>query len=277
MFHPLRRATTKFRSLLTPALSAASARKQKRPGFPGPICRADREPVALRLFLLFLGPEIERAAVHAIAQPGRLGAVVEDVAEMPAAFLAMHLGAGHKEAAVDRGLDRPVHRLIKTRPAAAAVELAVALEQRGAAAGAVIGAGIVFLVERAGAGPLGAVLAQHLKLLRRQLPAPLVLAHRDIELLVLRHPSPFRVVAPNIGPGAAEVKRLDVRTRFEQRFWDCNRPLRPSLANDKAEPKRPFSTATIRAEYRSCAASVIDCSARRLPFEVLRLAAFNNG
>ena len=43
------------------------------------------------------GPEDEREAVDAVALAGRLGAVVEDMAEVPAAAAAMFLGARHAE------------------------------------------------------------------------------------------------------------------------------------------------------------------------------------
>ena len=112
------------------------------------------------------GMKIERDAVHAIAQPGRLRSVVEDMAEMAAAALAMHLGASHEKAAVALGFDRVFKRLVKARPAGAAVEFGRGLEQRLAAPGAMIDARIVVLVERAGAGALGAVLTQNPVLLR---------------------------------------------------------------------------------------------------------------
>src|SRR5207302_4539237 len=51
------------------------------------------------------GLERERDAIHAVAQPGRLGPVLEDMPEMPAAASAMHLGAAHEKAAVGLGLD----------------------------------------------------------------------------------------------------------------------------------------------------------------------------
>ena len=48
----------------------------------------------------------------------------------------MHLGAHHAVAAVGRGLDRARHRVVEARPAGAALELELRLEQRLVAAGA---------------------------------------------------------------------------------------------------------------------------------------------
>src|SRR5216683_931556 len=132
------------------------------------------------------GVEVERYAVHAIAQPGRLRPVLEDMAEMPAAPAAMHLGAGHEEAAVGVGLDHILERRREARPAGAAVELGGGVEQGLAAAGAVIDPGAVLLVERARAGALGAVLAQYPILLGREAPAPFLVAQRHLEILARR-------------------------------------------------------------------------------------------
>src|SRR5579862_1154720 len=131
----------------------------------------------------FAGVERERDAVHAIALAGRLRPIVEDMAEMPAATPAVHFGARHEERAVAFGFDRILERRPKAWPAGAAVELRVGREERLAAAGAMIDAGAVFLVERARPGALGAVLAQYLVLFGGQPPAPLLIAQRDLESL----------------------------------------------------------------------------------------------
>src|ERR1700726_4588680 len=106
------------------------------------------------------------------------------MAEMAAAAAAMHLGAGHEKAAVGVGLDHLFERRREARPAGAAVELRAGVEQGLAAAGAVVDPGAVLLVERARAGALGAVLAQHPVLLGRQAFAPLLVAQRHLECLV---------------------------------------------------------------------------------------------
>src|SRR4051794_34702442 len=50
-------------------------------------------------------PEVAGGAVHAVAQPRRLRAIIEDVAEKAAATRAMPLGAGNEQRVVGRGLD----------------------------------------------------------------------------------------------------------------------------------------------------------------------------
>src|SRR6185312_7235116 len=81
--------------------------------------------------------QLQRCRVDAVAQPGRPGAVGEDMAEMAAAFGAEHRGADHAVAdvalLVDMALDRG---LGEARPAAAGIELGVGFEQHIAAAGA---------------------------------------------------------------------------------------------------------------------------------------------
>src|SRR6516164_339274 len=134
--------------------------------------------------------KVKRRPIHAIAQPGGLRAIVENVAEMAAAAAAMHLGAGHEEAAVGLRLDRLLDRRRKARPSRSAVELGIGGEQRLAATGAVVDALAVFLVERARAGALGAVLAQNLILGGRQLALPLLLVHHDREFPRRRMLSP---------------------------------------------------------------------------------------
>src|SRR5689334_19361699 len=85
--------------------------------------------VADILCLLFVaalpGLELERDAIQAVAQAGGRRAVLEDMAEMPAAARAMHLRARIDEMEVGRGLDRAFLRGKKARPAGAAVELGV--------------------------------------------------------------------------------------------------------------------------------------------------------
>src|SRR5437762_8678665 len=133
----------------------------------------------------FLLLEGERRAVHAVALAGRRRAVGKDVAEMAAALGAVHLGAAHEEAAVGRCAHGAGQRLPERGPARAAFELGAGIEQRRAAAGAAEGALALLLIERAGAGALGAVLAQHLVLLRIERLAPLLVAFLDGERLGL--------------------------------------------------------------------------------------------
>src|SRR5271165_2380267 len=85
----------------------------------------------------------------------------------------MHLRARHAPASVDRRLDRALHRRVEARPAGAALEFGLALEQRLAAAGAGEYAGTLLVVESAAARPFGAVLAHHGILLGGQQGPPL--------------------------------------------------------------------------------------------------------
>src|SRR5690349_3577904 len=102
--------------------------------------------------------ELHRDAVHAEALTGRPRAVLEDVAQMPAAVRAMHFGAGHEPGAVGRGFGRTVQRLPEARPSGAALVFRVRGVERLAAAGARERAFALLWIERARAGALGAVL-----------------------------------------------------------------------------------------------------------------------
>src|SRR5262249_34062882 len=102
----------------------------------------------------------------------RRRAVLEHVPEMAATAAAAHLGTHQAIAAVARGFDRAWHRIVKARPACAALEFRLRHEQRLAAAGADEGAGALLVVQRAAAGTLGAVPAHHLVLLGREQAPP---------------------------------------------------------------------------------------------------------
>src|SRR5262249_17118912 len=67
---------------------------------------------------LGLGEELERGRVDAVAQAGRRGAVVEDVAEVGAAVVAHHLDPRLAPRVVGLALDlRRGERLVEARPA----------------------------------------------------------------------------------------------------------------------------------------------------------------
>jgi hypothetical protein len=123
--------------------------------------------------------EFQRHAVHAIAQAGRLRAVVEDVAEMAAAAMARDRSPRHAERAVGRFVDRLVERRPKARPAGAAFEFGLRREQRKVAAGTGERAVAMLLEQFAGERPLGAFLAQHVVLGRRQKLVPLLVGVGD--------------------------------------------------------------------------------------------------
>src|SRR3981081_4055455 len=125
----------------------------------------------------------QRKAVHAVAQPGRLRPIVEDVTEMAAAGAEVNFGPQHPEGPVFGLADGVLERLVKARPAGAALEFRLRGEQRQVAAGAGEDALAMLLEQRARTRALGALLAQNLILLRRQLRAPFRIGLFDFEFL----------------------------------------------------------------------------------------------
>src|SRR3984893_15513848 len=140
--------------------------------------------------------EYQRKAVHAVAQAGRLRPIVENVTEMAAAAAAVDFGPQHPKGAVFGLADGVVERLIKTRPAGAALEFRLRGEQRQVAAGAGEDALAMLLEQRARSRTLGALLAQDLVLLRRQLRAPFRIGLLDLEFL--------RGFLPGLGRGSPQ-------------------------------------------------------------------------
>ena len=103
--------------------------------------------------------------VHAVAQTRRRRAVVEDVAEMAAAAAAMNFGAGHAEDLIDGGptaLSSGCQKLGQPVP----LSNLVSDENSGRSQPAQAKVPAASRIERAGAGALGAMLAQH-RVLRR--------------------------------------------------------------------------------------------------------------
>src|SRR6202171_115623 len=127
--------------------------------------------------------EYQRKAFHAVAQAGRLRPIVENVTEMATAAAAGDFGTPDTEGTVFGLADRVVEPLIKTRPAGAALEFRLRGEQRQVAAGAGEDALAMLLEQRARSRTLGALLAQDVILLRRQLRAPFRIGLFDLELL----------------------------------------------------------------------------------------------
>ena len=112
--------------------------------------------------------------------PRRPGAVLENVPQVPLAPRAVHLGSFHAEGPVGGGLNRVRHWRPEARPSGAAVELRLRCEQLLATARASENPVAVFLVQRARPGPLGAVLSQHLKLLRASVSRAIPLRLWDV-------------------------------------------------------------------------------------------------
>src|SRR5215813_9990105 len=125
--------------------------------------------------------ELERRGVDAVALPGRLRAVVEDVPEVRVAPRAVHLGPAHEEARVLLGLDRLRRgRLEVRRPAGAGVELVIRAEERLTTAHAAVRAAIVVVPVHAAECALGTVRAYHLELVVSKLLAPLLVGLADL-------------------------------------------------------------------------------------------------
>src|SRR5690349_2124695 len=125
--------------------------------------------------------QVERAGVDAVALAGRAGAVREHVPEVAAAGPARHFRADHPVAAVLVNLDvRVLPGLGEARPAGAGIELGVRAEQLGSAARAAVDPVVLHVHVAAGERPLGALLAQDLVLLRRELLTPLLICLLDL-------------------------------------------------------------------------------------------------
>src|SRR6186997_303947 len=116
----------------------------------------------------------QRNGVDAEAQPARWRPVGKHVAQVRVADVAGRLDALHAVAFVEViSDDALLERLREARPTRAAVELARRVEQRRAAADAVVAAGREQRAHLGAEGPLGAFLARDLVLLGRELRSPL--------------------------------------------------------------------------------------------------------
>ena len=139
------------------------------------------------------GLKLQRHAVHAVAKTGRTRTVGEDVAQVTAAVRAVHFGARHEMAAVFGRLDGTFERQPEARPTGPAFELGVRGEQAAVRMRHKRIAVTLFLVQRTRSGALGAVLAQHLKLARRERLLPLLFGLLHRKGLVFHNVSlPFR-------------------------------------------------------------------------------------
>src|ERR1700680_4375230 len=80
------------------------------------------------------GLERHGDAVHAIAKTGRGRSIVEHMAEMSAAAVAVDLGPLHRQKRVVRGADGAIEGLPEARPTGPAVELGLGGKQGQVAA-----------------------------------------------------------------------------------------------------------------------------------------------
>jgi len=125
--------------------------------------------------------EVQSIAVHAIAQAGGRGAVVEHVAKMGVALRAAYLRARHGIGLVlVQANGVIVHRSIEAWPSRAGIVFGLGGEKRAAAGHAAIEAFALVVPIGAGEGTLGAVLARDVILLGRQVLAPLLVGFLDL-------------------------------------------------------------------------------------------------
>src|SRR5688572_4862908 len=159
---------------------------------PPPRSPSARDPLVRGSNLGVLWDELERGAVVAPALVGGRRAVVEEVAVVAAAALAVVFGARVDEEEVFLGLEYARNGSEERRPARAGLVFHFGSEERQVAARAGKDARALLGVERAGTGALGRLFAQHLVgEVVRQTFLPLVL--RKLERLRWRgHVKPGR-------------------------------------------------------------------------------------
>jgi hypothetical protein len=107
---------------------------------------------------LRVGTEGQCDTVHAVAQAGRARPIVEHVAKVPAAEVAVNLGPYHQQAAVSGRAYGIIERLPEAGPSRAAVKLGVRRKEWVPATRTIKLAVPGLLVERAGARPLRGLL-----------------------------------------------------------------------------------------------------------------------
>jgi len=108
------------------------------------------------------------------------------MAEMGAAVVAGHFGAGYAKAVIGVLVDQVcIGGRMKAWPAAASVEFCLGTEKRRAAADAAVGAGLVAIPVFAGKGTLGALAAGDVELVVVQLFAPFGIGFFDFRHVVL--------------------------------------------------------------------------------------------
>ena len=113
--------------------------------------------------------ELQGNAIHTVAQSGWRRAVFKDVAKMPTAAPAMHLGAFHPQTPVGFGAHRAFDLTPETRPSGSALELGLRLEKRKFAAGADEDAHAMFVNQRTAAGRFRILMPEHLILSGREI------------------------------------------------------------------------------------------------------------
>src|SRR5664279_5620448 len=124
---------------------------------------------------LLFSVQCKRCRIDAKAQSGGFWAVLENMAEVGVAIGAAHFDAIHAELVLVAVFEHIfADRLPEAGPAGAGFELGFRIEQRRATAHAAVDAEVMAIPIFAGEGGLGAALAAHFILFRRQFFAPFV-------------------------------------------------------------------------------------------------------
>ena len=153
--------------------------------------------------------EDQRYTIDAVPQTGRLGPVVEYMAEMAAASSAVDGGPDHAQRGISFRDDGLLNRSPEARPARAALEFGRGREGVESAARTCKRAAPLLMQERARKRALGGLMAQHRVLIRGEQLAPFRVGASHFELLRVRR------MAPAAGhlPASATPAAVAVRNR----------------------------------------------------------------
>lgn len=123
--------------------------------------------------LIFVFLVNDREGINTVAQTGGVGAIREDMSEVAIAFGADHFGPDHAVAVIADFLDRLwIDHVVEAGPTGTGIELGAGIKQGRTAARAMKIAIAFEIVIDPGPGAFGALLAEHMILLRSQLGFP---------------------------------------------------------------------------------------------------------
>src|SRR5262245_34709257 len=123
--------------------------------------------------------EFQRHTVDAVTKSGRRRAVLEDVTEVAAAIVTVHLRAHHSPGAIGGRTNRALQRCEEAGPSGSALEFAIGDEEPLPTRNAGESTRPMLVQQRARTGTLRRVPAKHSVLLGRQLAAPLFIRFLD--------------------------------------------------------------------------------------------------
>ena len=103
--------------------------------------------------------EFQRDAVDAVAQAGRLGAILKDMSLMPLATCAVDFGPRESQFVIGSGFDHPwIDWLPEAGPAGPAVELVFRRKEGQVASRTIVDTGSLVIVHVVGKGALGMLM-----------------------------------------------------------------------------------------------------------------------